>query len=317
MGIYFKRYFWIVPLVTTMLCSYLAARAATAVADAKLSDDEAAPKMAAPRRPRPVTPVKPTAGKDADVVIARNMFCSTCDPPVVVKDSAKPADDPNHTPITSLPLLLSATVVASRAEFSAATIINTQSFKSGSYGVDDEIPDAGTIVTIKPKYVDFRNKTSSRLERVELGGTSAPPAVAVAAPPPTPPPASEPGNPEAELASAVDKGVKRVDDTHYEIDRALVDKILGDPSTVMRQARIVPSIVNGKPNGFKMYAIRPNSVFAKIGMQNGDTISSINGFDMTSPDKALEVYTKVRSASALSISLVRRGQPVAMEYSIK
>jgi general secretion pathway protein C len=66
-----------------------------------------------------------------------------------------------------------------------------------------------------------------------------------------------------------------------------------------------------------MYAIRPNSVFAKIGMQNGDTISSINGFDMTSPDKALEVYTKVRSASNLSVSLVRRGQPVSMEYAIK
>ncbi len=318
MGIYFKRYFWIVPLVTTMLCSYLAARAATAIADAKLGEDETLPKQAPPRRPKPLAPQKPLASKDADVIIARNMFCSTCEPPKATDDDKKPVEDSNHPPNTSLPLLLSATVVASRPAFSSATIINTQTFKSGSYGVGDEIPDAGTIVLIMPKWVHFKNKATNRLERVELGGTSSPPpAVAAAAPPPPPAPPPEGGNPEADLASAVDRGVKRVDDSHYEIDRALVDKILGDPATVMRQARIVPSIVNGKPNGFKMYAIRPNSVFAKIGMQNGDTISSINGFDMTSPDKALEVYTKVRSASALSVSIVRRGQPVSMEYSIK
>jgi general secretion pathway protein C len=316
MGIYFKRYFWIVPLVTTMLCSYLAARAATAVVDAKLGDAETPPRAAAPRRPRPVMPVKPAVSKDADAVTARNMFCSTCEPPKAPDPTNTKQDASGRPPNTTLPLLLSATVIASTGRYSTATITNTQTFKSGSYGVADEIPDAGTIVTIMPKYVDFKNKATGRVERVELGGTAAPPpAVAAAAPPPPSP--AEPANPEAELASAVDKGVKRIDDSHYEIDRALVDKILGDPATVMRQARIVPSIINGKPNGFKMYAIRPNSVFAKIGMQNGDTISSINGFDMTSPDKALEVYTKVRSASNLSVSLVRRGQPVSMEYAIK
>ena len=115
----------------------------------------------------------------------------------------------------------------------------------------------------------------------------------------------------------LDRFANALSDTSYDIDRGLVDKILLDPSVVARQARIVPSIKDGKANGFKMYAIRPNSVFAKIGLQNGDTIQSINGFDMSSPDKALEVYTKVRSASNLSISILRRGQPVQMEYSIK
>jgi general secretion pathway protein C len=314
MSIFLKRYFWIVPLVTTMLCSYLAARGATAVIDAKIAGDDDAPKLG-PSRPRKVLPPPtPARSKDADVVVSRNMFCSTCEPP---KPPEGPDPDPSgRPPNTSLPLILSATVVASVPSFSSATIINTASFKSGSYGVDDEIPDAGPIVVILPKHVDFRNKSTNRVERVELGGIPQTPAVAVAAPLTPPPPPVE-ANPESELASAVDKGVKKIDDTHYEIDRSLVDKILGDPSVVMRQARIVPSIVNGKPNGFKMYAIRPNSVFAKIGMQNGDTITSINGFDMTSPDKALEVYTKVRSASNLSIAIIRRGQASAMEYAIK
>jgi general secretion pathway protein C len=313
-SIFLKRYFWIVPLVTTMLCSYLAARGATAVIDAKIAGDEDSPK-AAPSRPRKVLPPpKATFSKDADIVVSRNMFCSTCEPPVA--DSTKPVDPSGRPPNTSLPLILSATVVASIPTFSSATIINTGSFKSGSYGVNDEIPDAGPILIIMPRYVDFRNKNANRIERVELGGVPQSPAI-VAAPPPVPMPPPVEANPESELTAAVDKSVKKIDDSHYEIDRSLVEKILGDPSVVMRQARIVPSIVNGKPNGFKMYAIRPNSVFAKIGMQNGDTITSINGFEMTSPDKALEVYTKVRSASNLSISIIRRGQASAMEYSIK
>jgi general secretion pathway protein C len=249
------------------------------------------------------------------------MFCSTCEPPSPEQPAAPtgPVDD-NHPPATALPLILHATIVAANPESSAATITNTTTFRSGQYRVGEEIPDAGEVKRILPKWVDFHNNQTHRMERLELGTPAPRPAVAQLSPPtaaPSPPPAAEGHNPEADLLAAVDKGVRRVSDTAYEIDRDLVDKILADPSVVARQARIVPSIKDGKANGFKMYAIRPNSVFAKIGLQNGDTIQSINGFDMSSPDKALEVYTKVRSASNLSISILRRGQPVSMDYSIK
>ncbi len=69
---------------------------------------------------------------------------------------------------------------------------------------------------------------------------------------------------------------------------------------VAKGARVVPAVKNGKPDGFKLYAIRPSSVYAKLGLQNGDTLQSINGFDLTSADKALEVYTKLREATSLA-----------------
>ena len=185
---------------------------------------------------------------------------------------------------------------------------------AGSYWLGEDIPDAGRIVNIEPRWVDFENRTAgNRVERVDLLG---------AVPPAQPAAAATPGKPaatgaEGDFIAAVDKGVKKIDDTHYEIDRALVDMVLGDPNLVARGARIVPSIKDGKANGFKVYAIRPNSAFAKIGLQNGDTLHSVNGFEMTSPDKALEVYTKVKSANNLTISMTRRGQVQTMEYTIK
>ena len=40
-------------------------------------------------------------------------------------------------------------------------------------------------------------------------------------------------------------------------------------------------------------------------------------WDMTSADKALEVYSKVREASSLSVTITRRGKPVTLNYSIR
>src|SRR5215470_20005032 len=317
MEIYLKRWFWTLPIFMIVICAVLVALGVNHIVEAKYllgSDNNTAHPQ---RRAKPVRhdTAKPPPSKDPADVLGRNMFCSTCDPPKP-DDAQKnlPPVDENHPPITSLPLALLATIVAADPSVSAATIFNTSTFKSGSYGVGDQIPDAGRVKRIHPKSVDFVNKTTGRVERVELAPTNAPP---VAAAPPPPPPAAEPANPDNDLLAAVDKGVKKIDDSKYDIDRALVDKILADPTVAARSARIVPSIKDGKPNGFKMYAIRPNSLFAKIGLQNGDTITSINGMDMSSPDKALEVYTKVRSASSLSVSIIRRGQPVNMDYSIK
>ena len=113
------------------------------------------------------------------------------------------------------------------------------------------------IVRIRGKFVDFENTSVRRVERISLLGDA--PTVSHAEPvdtgvtPPT-------GDEKDELLAAVDEGVKKINDTTFEIDRSLVDKVLPNPTAVGRGARIVPSIKHGKPNGFKLYAIKPNPV---------------------------------------------------------
>jgi general secretion pathway protein C len=119
------------------------------------------------------------------------------------------------------------------------------------------------------------------------------------------------------MQASIDSGIKKIDDSNYEIDKGLVEKVLLNPMAVAKGARVVPSMKNGKPDGFKLYAIRPSSVFAKLGLANGDTLQSINGFDLTSADKALEVYTKLREATSLEVEVTRRGKPATLKYSIK
>lgn len=122
---------------------------------------------------------------------------------------------------------------------------------------------------------------------------------------------------DSELEKLFDTGIKKISDTHIEISSAVVDAVLANPMAVAKGARVVPAIKDGKPDGFKLYAIRPSSVYARLGFTNGDTIKSVNGLELTSADKALEVYTKLREAKQLKVDLVRRGKAMTLVFTIK
>ena len=81
--------------------------------------------------------------------------------------------------------------------------------------------------------------------------------------------------------------------------------------------RVVPSIQDGEPDGFKLYAMRRSSPFAALGFANGDTVHRINGEALTSMDRALEIYAKLRDATRLEVELTRRGRPTTLTIDIR
>jgi general secretion pathway protein C len=322
-----KRYFWVIGVAAVMLCATFAAKATAALLEASvLADAKKGPKIAPPSRSEPVA--KATRSKDGAQFATRNMFCSECTPAPAAVNL-----DPQAIAITGLPLQLLATNVGENFEESYATIVNTESLKQGAFTIGDKMPGAsGTIQAIHFKYVDFENNGRSargtiqaihftyvdfdnhgRIERLVLAGATVP-----AAPPPVETVASTgTGEGGDEMQQAVDSGIKKIDETTYEIEKGLIDKVLLNPMAIVKGARVVPAMKNGKPEGFKMYAIRPTSAFAKLGLTNGDTLTSINGFELNSADKALEVYTKLREATSLELEVTRRGKPVTLKYTIR
>lgn len=75
---------------------------------------------------------------------------------------------------------------------------------------------------------------------------------------------------------------------------------------VAAQARIIPAFERGVAIGFKLFSIRPGSAWSAAGLENGDVIERINGLDLTSPEKALVVYSTLRCARRFNVEL-RRG----------
>jgi general secretion pathway protein C len=141
--------------------------------------------------------------------------------------------------------------------------------------------------------------------------------VGATVPPPTPVAQAQPEGDKDDIEAMADTAIKKIDDSHYEIDKKLVDQVLANPMGAAKGARVVPAVKNGKPDGFKLYAIRPSSVYAKLGLSNGDTLQAINGFELTSADKALEVYTKLREATSLQVQVQRRGKDLTLNYTIR
>ena len=121
------------------------------------------------------------------------------------------------------------------------------------------------------------------------------------------------GSRAADIASRIQK----VSDTEYNVDRAVVDKILENQAELMRSARIVPEQKDGKVVGIRLFGIRPDTLLGTLGFQNGDRLEAINGFNMASPEKALEAYARLRTASNLNVKINRRGQSTSIDYRIK
>jgi general secretion pathway protein C len=276
-------------------------------------------------------PAPPTPLEIGRSVLERNMFDSQTgsmewEAPVVVAETADGGVesgagdvlDPQGEPAACAGSmrLVGATVVPTLPELSFASISaegKTMLYRAGMRVEGHE------VVGIREHRV-FLRPSGRPLCQIGMfvpppSATPPPAPVAAAAPPgdekPPPPPKSSISEEE------LNQGITQVSDTSYTVARGLLDKVLGAQSELMRAARVIPYEENGRVVGVKIYGIRRAALLGKLGIQNGDILRTINGFDLSSPDSALEAYTKLREMDQFSIAMVRRGQPRTMEYSVK
>jgi hypothetical protein len=170
---------------------------------------------------------------------------------------------------------------------------------------------------------------------LRLAPPPAPPYAPAAAPAPNAPPfkaAPFPGDPSAaplwwstslvtslQPVVARGRGVIGLSQHEFVVDRAVLDKTMHNSADLASSARIVPIPVaaDGRASGFRLYGVRPDSLLAVLGIQNGDTIETINGWDVSSPDKALEAYSLLQRATELTVHILRDGRPVDLRYHVR
>ena len=107
--------------------------------------------------------------------------------------------------------------------------------------------------------------------------------------------------------------ITKVSDSEFNIERSLVTELLSDQTQIMKSARVKPD----KDGGVKLFGVRKGTLLDHLGIQNGDTLDSINGFTMSDPQKALEAYGRLQSANKLTVKIKRGGQPQTLEFNIQ
>jgi len=305
-----RKYLWAIDLLVIAICATFAARATATAIQSSLVRSAATAKR--PARTTPPPAGGPVYSKQVEEILNRNIFCSTCPPILGGQGGAGGGGPPPPPPLqrTAMNVKLLAVMFApppADPRWSVAIIRDNDDKSTGPYGIGSKLRDA-TVSDIDEAriYLDFGGGRHEFLDLLD-------------APPPPPPgaPAPAPAAPSNDpLAAELDK-IKKTGEHNYEVQRSTVDSLLGNMAALAKGARIVPEVRDGKSAGFRLFSIRPEGPFAKIGLQNGDLVSAINGLDMTSPDKALEVYTKLKTANHLSVAIERNNQKITMDYNIR
>ena len=111
--------------------------------------------------------------------------------------------------------------------------------------------------------------------------------------------------------------ISKVSDTEFNIQRSLVDEVLENQAELMKSARIVPDKQGDDVLGIKMFGLRNGTLLNELGFKNGDRLESINGFEMSDPQKALEAYGRLRTADGLKVKINRKGSPITLDFNIQ
>ncbi|RKH67108.1 general secretion pathway protein GspC [Corallococcus aberystwythensis] len=113
------------------------------------------------------------------------------------------------------------------------------------------------------------------------------------------------------------RGIRETGAGTYVVPREDVTEALTHLNELSMQARVVPAFNGGRVVGFKLFSIREESLYSRLGLRNGDVLQRINGLDLDSPDKALEAFTKLRDARRIELQIERGGSPVRKTFDIQ
>lgn len=96
-----------------------------------------------------------------------------------------------------------------------------------------------------------------------------------------------------------------------------IENALENLDQLMEQARIRPHIEEGKPSGISITGIKPNTVFRKMRLRNGDIITGVNGTPIESVEDAMQIFGDLSSAPEVQLEIKRRGRKRVLNYKIE
>jgi len=252
-----------------------------------------APTPVAPRKP---IPVKPPV--DGSALVARNMFCSTCEPPVIVDAPAKPGE--TFTPHATL----IATNVADRDSRATLRVDATQ--VQGNWGLGEAIAELGTVTRIGYGSIDITD-AKGRIGKLSL----------LAAAAPAQPATVDAATSTVAAPSPYADSVKKIDDHTYEVKRELVHDLVAGASTGKGGIRATPILKNGEMAGIRLLTVKADSAPAAIGMKSGDVIESIGGEPLRTAQQMIDLYSKIDKLDAVDIGGTRAGKPLTLSLHLK
>ena len=110
---------------------------------------------------------------------------------------------------------------------------------------------------------------------------------------------------------------KGVASSHVVLAKREVQVALGDMASFLRQVRIIPYMEKGKPKGFQLLDIVPESIVSKVGLKNGDVIERVNGKAIHTPQDAMQFFSMLQSGRGVTLDVKRKNQHTTISIDMK
>jgi general secretion pathway protein C len=81
-----------------------------------------------------------------------------------------------------------------------------------------------------------------------------------------------------------------------------------NPTAFTEVVRPQPVFANGVQRGYRVYPGRNRQQFAKLGLQPGDLVLSINGTPLDDPQRGMEIFNTIGTSDRVSVTVERNGQ---------
>ena len=236
---------------------------------------------------------------DYRTIVDRNLFNSGRQPLAGAGKAGSPGLDVDKLKQTEMKLKLWGTSTGRDGRV-YAVIEDQKTREQAIYQPGETIQNATVKMVLREKVVLTVSGRDEVLNQEEPGVTksSGPRPARAEAGMPGPPPEAEP--------------VQQVRVSPEQAEQAMEN--LGD---LLQQATFRPHLEDGKPAGISITGIKPNALFRKLRLRNGDIITGVNDQAIASVDDAMKVFGGLSTDGPIQVKVKRRGQEETLEYKIE
>lgn len=231
-------------------------------------------------------------------ILEQGLFGSASRGKLSILSPATPAQKQSAPTMNQGDMLLLGSALGSFRE-TFALIQKVATKEERVFRLGDRVFDAGQLVSVQKEFAEVL----AGGKRIKIMSPTAPgagqPEPVALAPPQT-----------GGLATQVGSG-------SYVIDQRALNAALDNIGQAMTDARMLPSVKDGKVEGFRVSEVKPKGIFGTIGLKNGDLLLRINDFPIDSPEKAIQSFASLKGQSRIKLDMIRDGQPSSFNYDIR
>ena len=244
------------------------------------------------------------------IVLKRHLFNSSGEYP---HDDSSPKDQAlldGDCKATSLDLKLVGVIINDNPQMSVATVIDKKMKVTDVYRQGDGVIDYPAVVMGIEKGRMILDVSGAR-ECLEISATGRVDRQAYRTSSQLKQTKSLAQKSSFDLTAAGGSGVVKLQDSY-------VEEQLGEGFVkIIQSSRFVPHIdESGQPQGFRVFAIKSNTLFKKIGLQDNDIIYQVNQTSLKNVEQGFALYQALQDENEVVIGVMRKGEPVTVKVQI-